>query len=265
MFEVDKIKSSEGKDLFSSNVYYLPEVDSTNKYAKSLRGESDFLVLTDYQTQGLGRMGRKWESEKGKNLTFTLVKHFDIDPANVQAVNYYFSYFLLACLKNFTVKMAAKDKTFPVFEIKWPNDILADSKKLSGFLIENDSSGKRFIIGAGLNVNQEKFPDEFADNTTCLKNIIGSEIDLNELVIELLNVYSKNIKLILNKKYQIIYNLWKNSSGLIGKDIEFQSDEQMTKTGKIMDLLYNGGLKMQVNGELKTYYSGDIKLITENA
>lgn len=265
MFEIEKIKSSEGKDLFSSDIHYLPEVDSTNKYAKSLPVESDLLILTDYQTHGLGRMGRKWESEKGKNLTFTIIKHFDIDPENIQAVNYYFNYFLLACLKNYAAKNIDKAKNFPVFEIKWPNDILADNKKMSGLLIENPGNKNQFIIGIGINVNQVKFPGEFEDNTTSLKNIIKRDIDLNELIIELLNIYDKNINIILKKKYKMIYKLWKDSSGVIGKKIEFKDSKSKRNTGKIIDLQYDGGLKMKVDGEFKTFYSGDIKLTAKKS
>jgi BirA family biotin operon repressor/biotin-[acetyl-CoA-carboxylase] ligase len=261
VFEIEKIKSSEGKDLFSSDIHYLPEVDSTNKYAKSLSGEGDSLILTDNQTRGLGRMGRIWKSEKGKNLTFTLIKHFDIDSENIQAVNYYFSYFLLACLKDYTAKNINKPENFPEFEIKWPNDILADNKKISGLLIENLIDKKRFLVGIGLNVNQEKFPGELEDNTTSLKKIIERDIDLNDLIIELLNVYAENINLISKKKYKMIYKLWKDSSSVIGKKVEYQDIQNKHNIGKIIDLLYDGGLKMKVNGEFKTFYSGDIKLL----
>jgi len=265
VFEIEKIKSSEGKNLFSSGIFYIPETDSSNKYAKSLSDECDFLVLTDYQAHGLGRMGRTWESEIGKNLTFTLVKHFDIDPKNIQAINYYFNYFLLACLKDFTAKKISQDRKFPVFEIKWPNDILADTKKISGLLIENSNIKNRFIIGVGLNVNQEIFPEEFANKSTSLKNIIGHETDLNELIIELLNVYSKNISLIFENKFEIIYKLWKNSSNMIGKEVVFQDNGANHKVGIIKDLLYDGGLLIQVDGEINTFYSGEIKLIPEKA
>ena len=69
-----------------------------------LENETDLLIISDFQTQGLGRMGRKWESEKGKNLTFTIKKRFSIKHENIQAVNFFFSYFLVAYIKDFILK-----------------------------------------------------------------------------------------------------------------------------------------------------------------
>lgn len=261
MFDIEKIKSSEGRYLFNSGIFYLPEADSTNEYAKSLTAESDFLVLTDNQTKGLGRMGRTWESQKGKNITFTLKKHFEVEPENVQSVNFYFSYFLLACLKNFIANKFNPEKDFPDINIKWPNDILIDSKKAGGLLIENSGGKNQFIIGVGINVNQEKFSSEFDYKTTSLKKILGSNIDLDELIIELLNIYAKNLNLITDKKYDLIYNLWKRSNNTIGEEVYFQDAENKNNYGKIIDLQYDGGLKMKVNGEFKTFYSGEIKIL----
>lgn len=261
MLDLEKIKSSAGRSLFNSGIYYMPEIDSTNEYAKSLPEESDFLVLTDNQTKGLGRMGRTWESEKGKNITFTLKKHFEVEPGKVQAVNFYFSYFLLACIKNFIAKKYNHKKYFPGINIKWPNDILINSKKVSGLLIENPAGKNHFIIGVGINVNQEKFSSEFDHKATSLKNILGLDIDLNEFIIELLNVFAKNLNLITDKKYELIYGLWKRSNNIIGKEVYFQDGENMNKYGKIMDLLNDGGLLMKVDGEFKTFYSGEIKIL----
>jgi len=261
VLDLEKIKSSAGRSLFSSGIHYLPEIDSTNEYAKSLPEESDFLVLTDNQTKGLGRMGRTWESEKGKNITFTLKKHFDAEPGNVQSINFYFSYFLLACIKNFIAKNYNREKYFPSISIKWPNDILINSKKVSGLLIEKPAVKNQFIIGVGINVNQEKFSSEFEYKAVSLKNILGYDIDLNEFIIELLNVYAKNLHLITDKKHELIYGLWKRSNKTIGKEVYFQDGENKNNYGKIIDLLKDGGLLMKVNGEIKTFYSGEIKIL----
>lgn len=263
MFDIEKIKSSAGRYLFASGIYYLPEVDSTNRYAKSLSDESDLLVLTDYQKKGIGRMGRGWESEKGKNITFTLKKDFELDSRNIQAVNFYFSYFLLACIKDFIAKKIKNGNNFPGITIKWPNDILINSKKVCGLLIENTGRKNQFIIGVGINVNQEKFSSEYEHKTTSLKKILGYDIDLNELISKILSVYEKNLNIITHKEYDLIYILWKSSNNIIGEEVTFRDINNKTNYGKIMDLLYDGGLKMNLNGEFKIFYSGEIKILTE--
>src|SRR5512146_608741 len=122
MLNTEKIKSAlETKNELVSSVRYFDKIDSTNIYAKSI-DDDGVLVLTDFQTQGMGRMKRKWESAKGKNLTFTIKKTFEIDTRHIQAVSFYFSYFTLAYLKDFIAKSLKQDSKFPELKIKWPND-----------------------------------------------------------------------------------------------------------------------------------------------
>ena len=260
MLKVDKIKSALAENSFISEVYYFQEINSTNSFAKTLTAENSALVITDYQTNGLGRLNRIWESEKGKNLTFTIKRHFDVDTDNIQSVNFYFSYFLLAFLKDFTAKNKPPGMVFPELSIKWPNDIILNSRKVSGLLIENNLNKKEFIIGIGININQETFSKEYSDKATSLKNNFHMNVDLSDFLIELIKTYEKNIYLLKDKQYNIIYKLWKNSSCLIDKEVTFQENTQIIKIGKIIDLMKDGGIKIMQKDEIFTYYSGDIKI-----
>ncbi|MGH2575257.1 MAG: biotin--[acetyl-CoA-carboxylase] ligase, partial [Ignavibacteria bacterium] len=141
---------------FIEKIYYFNEIDSTNEYAKKIKDEDNILIVSEYQTSGRGRFNRIWESEKGKNLTFTIKKKFNLENKYLQIVNFYFIYFLLDAVEKFIIDNL---NLRPDLEIKWPNDILLSGKKLCGLLIE--SNQKNFYVGIGLNVNQEKFNPEY--------------------------------------------------------------------------------------------------------
>ncbi len=261
MLNIEKLNLYSGKSGFISKVYYSEEIDSTNAYAKSFENETDLMVISDFQTRGLGRMERKWESEKGKNLTFTIKKHFSIKPENIQAVNFYFSYFLLAYVKDFILKNKKINIPYPEIFIKWPNDILLNSKKISGLLIENNINTGEYCIGIGINLNQDIFPEEL--NAYSLKEFLDKKIDITDFLIGLISVYEGNIKFLLSGKYDLIYKLWKNSNNLIGKEIFFICNERDVNKGKVIDLLKDGGIKIEQNSQNLTFYSGEIKLQLE--
>lgn len=263
MLDIRKIKSVLAGSSFISEIYYFPEINSTSLYAKSLNTERDILVLTDYQTQGVGRFDRTWESGKGKNLTFTIKKRFNIDSENIQSVNFFFSYFLYAFLKDFIAKNMLPGNIFPEVTIKWPNDIMVNAKKISGLLMENNFSKKEFIIGVGININQKKFSQEHSQKPASLINFVSQEVPLSGLLVDLINTYDKNVYLLEDRHYGLIFKLWKNSTALIDKEVAFLEYNKGIKYGKVIDLLYDGGVKIEQNGEVFTFYSGDVKLQIE--
>ena len=136
----------------------LNAIDSTNSYLKKLALEKPLapftVVWTTNQTNGRGQMGSNWVSEEGKNLTFSvLVKDVVENIEGIFDLNVCVAVTLIEVLENYNLSNLA---------IKWPNDILADKKKIAGVLIENSikSSGEIVsIVGIGINVNQENFSD----------------------------------------------------------------------------------------------------------
>ena len=261
MLNTELIKASLGGSSLISNCYFFDEISSTNDFAKSLTGENNILVVTEYQTAGHGRFNRKWESEKGLNLTFTIKKKIDILPKRIQFVNFFFSYYLIDGLRKYLNGLDPK----PHFEIyiKWPNDVILNSKKVSGILLENNLSDMEFIIGFGINVNQEKFNEDSGENAASLKNLIKSEINLDRslLLICLLNHFEKNINLLLNGHFDIIYKFWRGSNFLIGKDILFETPGHIQKNAKVIDFTEDGGIEIESENKKVTYYSGDIKIL----
>ena len=221
MLDIDFIRDSLLGKTFISAIYHFDEIDSTNNYAKKLKDEDNVLVLAEYQSGGKGRFDRKWDSEKGMNLTFTIKKKFNINANQNSYINFYFSYFLYEAIWTF-LEENAKNISTDLLKIKWPNDILFDSKKISGILIESVLNKNDYMIGIGLNVNQKKFNDKFI--AASLINYTNDKVDLNALLIKIINVLDKNLHLLDEAKFDKIYELWKKSTDMIGKNAEFVID-----------------------------------------
>jgi BirA family biotin operon repressor/biotin-[acetyl-CoA-carboxylase] ligase len=168
----------------------LNAIDSTNDYLKQLSREKvldDFtIVITDEQTKGKGQMGSKWVSEVGKNLTFSvLVKNVNVKTEQLFDWNIAVALAVLETLEKYKV---------PNISIKWPNDIMADSKKVGGILIENtikNEGGFDSVVGIGLNLNQTNFDD--LPKATSLKNVTNKDYDVLE--------FAKNITKNIQNKY----------------------------------------------------------------
>lgn len=166
----------------------LPETGSTNTYLQQLDADhhlpEGYLVYTDTQRAGRGQRGNSWESEPGKNLTFSLLLRPEHIPANQQ--------FLLSQ----AVSLAMTDvlnQYAPGFSIKWPNDIYWEDKKIAGILIENVLSGSTFarsIVGIGLNINQEKFISD-APNPVSLTQITGHTYDIDRLLDQFIDAFRR--------------------------------------------------------------------------
>ncbi len=148
---------------------------ANEKTPKLLNSLEDIIVVADYQTAGRGCGTNTWESERGKNLLFSLLIHPTDIYANEQfRITEAVSVALCQTLQSYLTQRV---------EIKWPNDIYVGDRKICGILIENRLHGsmiKNCIIGIGLNVNQREFKSD-APNPVSLYQLTGKETDLEVL------------------------------------------------------------------------------------
>jgi BirA family biotin operon repressor/biotin-[acetyl-CoA-carboxylase] ligase len=160
----------------------LEQTDSTNRYLTSLCEErhdeidSFTTVVADFQSAGKGQRGNSWESEDGKNLTFSFVLYPSFLSAKRQ--------FVISQVVSIGIVSTLRKYKGEGFSIKWPNDIYYQDRKICGMLIEVYLQGLnlgRCVCGIGLNVNQERFVSD-APNPVSLSQIIGREIDREELL-----------------------------------------------------------------------------------
>ena len=138
------------------NIIKLNAIGSTNSYLLNLSKTSvldDFtVVLTKHQTKGRGQQDAVWQSVANESLSFSVFKAYDgLSISKVSSLAFAVSLALVKVLEKYQI---------PDISIKWPNDIMSQSKKMAGILIENKIKQRRVvssIIGIGLNVNQENF------------------------------------------------------------------------------------------------------------
>ena len=157
-------------------VVHIEETDSTNRWLKTHGDESNLCVVAEYQTAGRGCGTNSWESERGKNLTFSMLIH----PKDIPASEQFRITEIVSVALCETIGMEAS--------IKWPNDIYVGERKICGILIENRLQGsvmKDSIIGIGLNVNQTVFVSD-APNPVSLWQISEHETDCAQLLDEIL-------------------------------------------------------------------------------
>jgi BirA family biotin operon repressor/biotin-[acetyl-CoA-carboxylase] ligase len=159
---------------------HFDEIDSTNAYLQRKHSEADirnWVVSANEQTAGKGMGSNSWESEAGKNLTFSLAVDMNFLPAEKQ--------FLLSKAVPLGI-IDVLDNILPneKLSIKWPNDIIYENRKLAGILINSTIKANMMdvsIIGIGLNVNQMQFKD-WPTHPISLKQITSETYDLQPLL-----------------------------------------------------------------------------------
>ena len=157
-------------------VFRFQSLDSTNSKLYEFMGNKHLTefsaVIASEQTAGRGQIGNSWESEKDKNLTFSIVLYPHFLKIQKQ--------FRITQMITTAITDVLCD-LIPDISIKWPNDIYAGDKKIAGILIENSLSGPTIsttIVGIGLNVNQEVFISN-APNPTSMSLLTGVTYDLD--------------------------------------------------------------------------------------
>jgi len=225
----------------------LDAIDSTNSFLKDLALhtslENYYTVVTNNQTKGKGQQNTKWHSKPFKNATFSTF--LNLNDLKVNQKKYL----------NFAVSLAIFDtlshKNVPKLSIKWPNDIMSANKKICGILIENTFIGskiKNSVVGIGLNVNQESFPDVL-QHATSMKLQTNINYNLEELIHELLLNIKHRISALLSKKFtaleeEYIAVLYKKNIPTMFKD---SRDKHFM--GKITGISVSGNLMIALEDE----------------
>ena len=232
---------------------HIDTIPSTNTYARELIDAGELLpdmtlITTDDQCNGRGQKGNSWESEAGKNLTFSIVCHPDFVLPSRQ--------FILS--QAIALAVCSIDEHL---QVKWPNDIYFEDKKISGTLIECDLQGKHIgncIIGTGVNVNQTVFRSD-APNPVSLKQIYGKDFNREDILQKILDEFGFFYEMIrdgrqdkIQQKY--LENLYRRTGWY---DYE---DADGTFKAEFVDIEHTGHLLLRKeSGEVKRYEFKEVK------
>jgi uridylate kinase len=231
-------------------VIHIDETDSTNRWLKE-NGKGNMVVVTDYQTAGKGCGTNTWESERGKNLTFSMLIH----PEEIPAVRQ----FLISEIVSVALCETLASVSGESFTIKWPNDIYHRDQKLCGILIENQLQGstiKDSIIGIGINVNQEVFLSD-APNPVSLRQIVGQEVDLealfNSFIQRFEEVFHRDVETVSADYRRLLYR----------KDSYYEYEDSKGRfEAKLLNVLNDGHLVLlDIKGTARIYAFKEVSYI----
>jgi BirA family biotin operon repressor/biotin-[acetyl-CoA-carboxylase] ligase len=214
------------------------------------------VIIAEEQTTGRGRMDRKWYSPKYTGIWMSLILRPNIPLTKAPQLT------LLAAV---AIVQAIEEMTDLTPEIKWPNDILINGKKITGILTELQAEADRInsvIIGIGMNVNQSKedFPSDIQNIATSLLIEKGKTISRADLIRGIFTHLEKLYLLFLEQGFLPIKLLWESYAVSIGKDVTARTISN-TIVGKALGITNEGVLKIEdENGILHHVYSADIEL-----
>ena len=239
------------------HIDYIDQTESTNSYfAKQSAPPSSLMkvIVARSQSAGRGQGTNSWESEDGKNLTFSI----DITRPQVPLhLNFYLSMISALAIHD-ALSRYSKDIT-----LKWPNDVYYKDKKISGTLIETSVNSQiitRCIFGIGINVNQKEFVSD-APNPISLINIINCETKVSEILSKTLKAFQKyydQLRLGYYKSVKLQYmNVLYRSKGIFpyrDKDGLFEAE--------IVEIKDNGHLCLKdTEGRIREYEQKEVQFV----
>ena len=228
-------------------IVHIDETDSTNRWLREQGGEENVVVWADYQTAGRGCGTNHWESERGKNLTFSMLLHPHDVPAQKQ--------FRISRAISLAI-CKALGQHIGDLSIKWPNDIYWRDGKIGGILIEVTLQGNKVkdcIIGIGLNINQRVFRSD-APNPVSMWQICEQETDCEQLLQEILQAFQEYMGKSNKDEYQSMLYRRKGFHPYADKDGAFMAE--------IIDVEDDGHLLLRDdNGQLRRYAFKEVTFV----
>lgn len=240
--------------VLAQKIYCYDSIDSTNEEAKrqALHGAPDgSLFISEKQLGGKGRLGRTWESPSGCGLWFTILLRKNMLPAQVTSTT------LLAGL---AVCRAIRNLTKCNAMIKWPNDIVIGSKKVCGILTELVAEIGRIeyvVVGIGINVNNESFPEEISIKATSLQIECGHSIVRADILKEILKEF-EDILNEYNNNPAALLKEYKDFCVSLNRKVTFTYMDK-TATADAVDISPSGELIVRCeDGKLIPIHSGEV-------
>lgn len=237
---------------------FVPECHSTNDELHLLidqnRASEGTLVITDYQTKGRGQHNATWESERGLNLTFSIV----VRPVFLLLKDHFFLSMVCSLgLLEYLQALCPEEEV----KIKWPNDILINGKKVAGILIENQVSVNKFthcIIGIGLNVNQRKFTK--APLATSIANLLKQSLDLNTVLEKVLVCLEKWYLQLRAGNTEVLRRSYLAEMYWRGEKHVFKTNHEQFE-GVINGIDGTGRLAIQIDNKLRYFDRKEVQYI----
>ena len=245
---------------WANMIYHFDITASTNDDARDDKYREGDVVWADFQTAGRGQRGHIWHSQKGENLTFSVVLEPTFVPIAEQfSVSEVVALSLVDMLAEYGIEA----------KIKWTNDIYVGDKKLVGILIEHSLASttlRRTIVGVGVNVNQTEF-DPSIPNPVSMAQLLGRHLDAEEVLKCFLKHLQENYEELRKNKNSsnCQFALHERYNSLLYRKNEYHtyalpSGEKFS--AKILGTALSGALRLEEkNGDVKDYLFKEVEFI----
>jgi len=243
-------------NFIGKNYIHKLVIDSTNNFAKEMASKvpDGTVIIAEEQIAGRGRLGRSWISQKGCGIWMSIILKPNIQPQ--EALN-------LTQVAAISVVKAIEEVFHVESKIKWPNDIILNNKKVCGILTEMSSEIDKInyvIIGIGVNVNCDNFPEELKGKATSLYLETNSKVDRKKLTASILNNLEFYYNAYLQKGFEYIRPICIEKSITIGRQIKVIANEGEIE-GKAVNIDNNGSLVVETKeGKRLSIMSGDVSV-----
>ena len=251
---LSKLNIEQFLNVNLQKVLVLKETESTNNLAKelALQGINSAIVVSESQTKGRGRLNREFYSPKNKGIYLSVLLRPNIELKNASKITAFCGICVAKAIESLaSVKVG----------IKWVNDLFINGKKVGGILTESAINGETrsldyVVIGIGVNVFDDEYPDFIKDIATNIEKESGAIVNKNELIAKIVNnlfdvenAVSNNSFLKEYKQRQIILN---KQIKVVSLNDEFY--------GVAIDIDENGNLIVNNNGTVQTISAGDVSI-----
>jgi BirA family transcriptional regulator, biotin operon repressor / biotin---[acetyl-CoA-carboxylase] ligase len=255
--DITDVRARLSAKRLGTRFHYFAELDSTNTRARELaesgaaEGE---IVIAESQTQGRGRLGRRWESPPLSNLYLSIVLRPGLPPKHAPQITLAAAVALVETVGSFLPRP-------PV--IKWPNDILIDGKKLAGILTEAacDTECVQYVIlGIGLNLNYraETMPETLRQRATSMADRAGENLSRETVLVRLIHDLDRCYGELEESGFAALRPRWEAHFGLRGRRVRVELGDQ-TIIGRAQGIDHEGALIVETDDEQRrSIIAGDV-------
>lgn len=251
-----EIASQIPSGCMGTPVHFFEELTSTNDEAKLLAEHGaphGTLVVSEIQNRGRGRRLRAWSSPKGQGAWMSVILRPDVEPERASMIT------LLSAMAVYDVLESMGYSC----QIKWPNDLVINGKKVCGILTEMSAQPELInyiVVGIGINVNNRQFPEELKDVATSLALEKTVPVRRSELIAAVMTAFEGYYRDFLKyHQLEFVRNMYNDRLVNMNKEV-YIVEKDRTKKGKCLGIDQNGCLIAVIDGQEEHIMSGEVSV-----